>query len=72
MGEYVSLKEAMKHSNIYTKLSLLIFGFGNFIHGQIVRGLLFFILEVAYIVYMASFGVQSLINFTTLGTKTQQ
>ena len=72
MGEYVSLKEAMKHSNIYTKLSLLIFGFGNFIHGQIVRGLLFFVLEVAYIIYMASFGVQSLINFTTLGTKTQQ
>ncbi len=72
MKNYVSLKEALKNSDIYTKISGIIFGFGNLISGQIVKGIMFFVLEVIYFIYMISFGFQSLINLKTLGTNTQQ
>ena len=38
--------------NWAVKLSFLIFGFGNIYYGQIGRGILFFLFEVAFIVYM--------------------
>ncbi|WP_250277631.1 carbohydrate ABC transporter permease [[Clostridium] colinum] len=68
----ISLKEALKKSNINTKLSMIIFGFGNIRNGQIIKGLIYLILEVLYIIYMVSFGFTSIINLKTLGTKTQQ
>lgn len=61
-----------KYSNTTTKLSLLIFGLGNLLHKQFVRGFIFLALEIAYIVYMVTFGVQSIGDFITLGTHTQQ
>lgn len=53
----------------YTKLSYIIMGTGNIGRGQILKGLLFFACEVAYFVYMASFGIKYLSDFTTLGTQ---
>lgn len=50
------------------KLSYLIFGFGNFAKGQIIKGLLFLATEVAYIYFMITFGWVNLSNFGTLGT----
>ena len=38
--------------NWAVKLSFLIFGLGNIYYGQIARGILFFLFEVAFIVYM--------------------
>ena len=38
--------------NWAVKLSFLIFGFGNFYYGQIMRGLLFLLFEVVFIAYM--------------------
>lgn len=61
-----------KHSNIITKLSLLIFGLGNLLHKQIIRGLIFLALEIAYIYYMVTFGIKSIGDFITLGTKQQE
>ena len=36
-----------------TKLSFLLMGFGSFARGQILRGILFALFEVVFIVYMA-------------------
>ncbi len=49
------------------KLSYIIFGFGNVAKGQIIKGLLFFLSEVAYICFMVFFGWGNLSKFGTLG-----
>ena len=51
-----------------TKLSYLIFGFGQLMRGQIVKGLAFLGCEIAFIVYMIKFGWFYLSKFSTLGT----
>ncbi len=51
-----------------TKVSYLIMGFGNLFCGQILRGLLFLILEVVFIFYMITNGAYWLGKFKTLGT----
>lgn len=61
-----------KNGNIVTKASALVFGLGNFINGQIGRGILLFAIEIAYIIYMVLFGIRSLGGMITLGTVTQQ
>lgn len=62
---------AFRSGNAITKLSALIFGLGNIINKQIIRGLLYLILELAYIFYMLSFGINAIGDMITLGTNTQ-
>ena len=50
------------------KLSYLIFGFGNMVKGQVIKGLIFLLLEAAYICYMIFFGWGYMYKFGTLGT----
>lgn len=52
--------DAIKHGSWKTKLSLLIMGFGNIIHGQIVKGLLWLSVEVLFIWYMIARGFADL------------
>lgn len=66
-----SVLEVLRRGDVITKLSFFVFGFGNIINKQIIRGLAFLVIEVAYIYYMISFGISSMGNFTTLGTKEQ-
>jgi len=75
-GDVMELKgfltlEAIKNGDRFTKLSAPVFGLGSLLRGQPVRFALLLLIEIAYIVYMAVYGVQSLINFGTLGTVTQ-
>ena len=51
-----------------TKLSYLIMGAGNITHGEIPKGILYLLIEVAYFVYMICFGWSYLSKFPTLGT----
>lgn len=51
-----------------TRVSYFVMGFGNVTRGQILRGLLFFALEVAFILYMIFFGGKYLGQLGTLGT----
>ena len=51
-----------------TKVSWVIFGFSNLLHKQIVKGLAFLLIEVAYIAFMIMSGIQNLVNLVTLGT----
>ena len=68
----VDFRTAFMQGNGITKLSAVIFGLGNFLHKQIIRGLIMVSVEVAYIYYMISFGLDSIKNFITLGTKVQE
>ncbi|MDE6281171.1 MAG: sugar ABC transporter permease [Oscillospiraceae bacterium] len=64
--------QVIRESDVISKLSFLIFGLGNLINKQIIRGLLLLVIEVGYIFYMVRFGAAALGNFLTLGTKTQE
>jgi arabinogalactan oligomer/maltooligosaccharide transport system permease protein len=68
----VSFRTAFMQGNGITKLSALIFGLGNLLHKQIIRGFIMLSVEITYIYYMISFGLDSVKNFITLGTKVQE
>lgn len=68
----VPLKLALVEGDIFTKLSALIMGLGNFARKQWIQGLLFLMAEVGFIYYMLTFGIKSIQGFITLGTKTQE
>lgn len=51
-----------------TKVSYLVMGFGSAARGQYLRGILFFVFEVVFVLYMVFFGGYYLGKFGTLGT----
>ncbi len=51
-----------------TKLSYIIFGVGDLSKGKYYKGILYFLVEVLYILYMCFFGWTYISDFTTLGT----
>lgn len=55
--------------SIGTKLSYLIMGAGNILKGQIIKGLIFLVTEVAYFWYMITNGFGNILNLRTLGTR---
>ena len=63
---------ALKDGGIKTKLSALVMGLGNIVHGQVVKGLLFLAVEVAYLVFMFTQGFYNLSMLVGLGSVEQQ
>ena len=59
---------AFKEGDLLTKLTFVLMGAGNLFRGQIVKGLLFLAAEIAYFVYMSSFGWEYLLGLRNLGT----
>ncbi len=59
---------AMRYGDWKTRLSFLIFGFGNLAHKQWLRGFALLLTEIAFILYMTLFGAGYLGDFGTLGT----
>lgn len=51
-----------------TKLSYLVMGSGCIAYGQVVKGIIFLLAEILFIVYMATFGGGYISKFGTLGT----
>ena len=64
--------QVIRESDVISKLSFLIFGLGNLINKQIIRGLILLAIEVGYIAYMVVFGAAALGDFATLGTALQE
>lgn len=62
--------DALKNGDWRTRLSFLFMGFGCIFRGQIIKGLLYLLAEILFIVYMTSFAWQYLKDFATLGTVT--
>ena len=56
------------HGDWKTKVSYFIMGFGNVSRGQVMRGLLFFLFEVVFILYMIFFGGHFMSRLYILGT----
>ena len=67
-----SISQVFKKGDTMTRLSFFVFGLGNILNKQIVRGAIVLALEILYFGYMIVFGVSSLGDFVTLGTVEQR
>lgn len=67
----VSVSESLAKGNLITRLSAVIFGFGNIARGQIIRGLIFLLAEISFFVFLFQYGIGFLGDLVTLGTKEQ-
>lgn len=65
---FVDLWRTFRHGSWSTRVSFLVMGFGNLVHGQWLRGLLFLLMQGAFIVYMVLSGAHWLGKFGSLGT----
>lgn len=63
---------ALTKGNIITKISMLIMGLGNIAHKQIVKGIMFLAIEVAYIWFMITSGFYNLSMLPSLGWREQE
>lgn len=69
MGKDITLKESLKHGDIFTKLSIFLWGVGNLARKEWIKGCLFLGIELIVIGIMALFGMPSLAMLPSLGTK---
>lgn len=68
---FMFFAEAFSNGDLLTKLSFVFMGCSNFFRGQRVKGILFLLIEIAYIFYLATIGIDSFKGLATLGTKEQ-
>lgn len=62
-----NLRAALEKGDIYTRLSAVVFGLGNIVHRQYLKGLLFFAGEVGFILFMVFGGAHNLAMLPSLG-----
>ncbi|MBQ9118979.1 MAG: sugar ABC transporter permease [Lachnospiraceae bacterium] len=62
---------AFRNGNAVTKGSAVLWGLGNIVNRQYMRGLLLFTFEAAIVLYMVFFGIGALQDMITLGTREQ-
>ncbi len=60
-----TIKNALVKGDIFTKLSVVIFGLSNLARKQIIKGIVFLAIEVLYIVYMATSGGNAIVKLIT-------
>ena len=65
----VNFKNAFRDSDWRVKLSAVLMGAGQFLYGCRIKGILFLLVEVGMIYYVAARGIGDLIGFFTLGTQ---
>ncbi len=65
-------RNAISKGGMETKLSMVLMGVGNIVHGQIVKGLIFLAAEVAYIAFMIAAGVSCIAMLPSLGSVEQE
>ena len=67
--EFLDIFNTFRFGDWKTRLSFVIMGFGSIARGQILRGLLFFLFEVIFVVYMIFGGAYWLGMLGSLGTQ---
>ena len=67
--EFKDIAVTFKNGDVHTKLSYLVMGWGCIRRGQILRGLMFLLFEIVFIVYMITAGGYWLSKLPTLGTQ---
>ena len=68
-NEFGDIVRTFRNGDWKTKLSFFVMGFGSIARGQVLRGLLFLLFEIVFIVYMIFAGAHWLSLLPTLGTK---
>lgn len=71
MGKKGNVFSIFLKGDLCSKLSFFIWGISNIARKQIVKGLMFLIMEIGYIFYMISTGFSALAKLMTLGTQQQ-
>lgn len=66
-----ALKKAFTKGDLFTKLSVIICGFGCIMRKQVVKGILMLLIEVGYILFMVNSGFHNLSLIGSLGTQKQ-
>ena len=66
-NEFVDIYTTFVYGDWKTKVSYLVMGFGNIARGQILRGLMFLLMEVVFIFYMITTGFYYLGKLDNLG-----
>ena len=66
-----TVMDAARHGNMKTKISFFIMGFGNMAYHQWIKGLLFLLVEIAFIAFMVLFGGHCLAMLPGLGDVAQ-
>ena len=66
-----TVKAALAEGDIFTKLSAVIFGLGNIVRKQYVKGVAFLVAEIAFFVFLFANGIGYLSKLPTLGTQKQ-
>ena len=64
--------KAITKGDAVTKLSMLVMGLGNLAHKQIVKGILFLAVEIAYLLFMIEGGINNLYHLITMGGRAQE
>lgn len=67
----ISVIEALKRGSWDIKLSAIIMGFANFVNKQFIKGILFLISELIFLVAFVSQIIPAIRGLVTLGTQTQ-
>ncbi|WP_294376698.1 carbohydrate ABC transporter permease [uncultured Clostridium sp.] len=67
-AEY-TVSNAFKHGDKFTKLSMFILGAGNLAHKEYIKGILFLLTEILFIIQMLTTGLNSIYMLGSLGTK---
>ncbi len=66
-NEFIDIIQTFKNGDYKTRVSYVIMGFGSFMRGQWLRGLLFFAFEVIFIAYTSVYGVYWMGRLTLKG-----
>lgn len=61
--------KALRETSVEARTSIFCMGFGQFLYGQKVKGILFFGIELAFLSYFFLRGFQDMVGFFTLGTQ---
>lgn len=64
----ITVKNALMRGDMWTRLSAVIMGAGLFGHRQRIKGILVFLIEISFLVFMAASGVRSLVSLPGLGS----
>lgn len=67
-----TVEAAVKKGNFATRLSFLIMGAGNILHGQVIKGLLYLAMEISFLVFMVRSGWYNLSMLPSLGWMLQE
>lgn len=65
---FVDFGQALKHGDLFVKLSVLVLGMGFFKRKQYVKGILYLLIQVIFTLFAVFAGIPSLLKLSTLGT----